>query len=168
MTVDEVKSYLRLETAAEDAVIARLLGSAQGLCEAFLGQVLVAREVVEVLPAGGSWQRLSAAPVAAITRVERIGADGAAQLLGVGDYAIDIDPGGDGWVRASGSGRVRVTYRAGLASDAVGVPAAIGQGVVRLAAHLYAHRDDAGAPPAAVAALWRPFRRLRLGVETRA
>jgi uncharacterized phiE125 gp8 family phage protein len=168
MTVEEVKAYLRLETAAEDAVVARLLSSAQGLCEAFLGQVLVAREVVEVLPAGSAWQRLGAGPVAAITAVARISTDGGVEPLSVGDYAIDIDPGGDGWVRAGGSGRVRVTYRAGLSDEAAGVPAAIGQGVVRLAAHLYAHRDEAGAPPAAVAALWRPFRRLRLGLETRA
>jgi hypothetical protein len=37
--------------------------------------------------------------------------------------------------------------------------------VLRLAAHFYTYRTDAGAqaePPAAVAALWRPWRRLRL------
>ena len=40
----------------------------------------------------------------------------------------------------------------------------IRQGVIRLAAHLFTHRDaaDEGAPPAAVAALWRPWRRMRL------
>jgi hypothetical protein len=38
------------------------------------------------------------------------------------------------------------------------------QGVVRLAAHLYAERDgpELGGPPAAVTALWRPWRRMRL------
>lgn len=37
-------------------------------------------------------------------------------------------------------------------------------GILRLAAHHYRERDDArlDTPPAAVAALWRPFRRLRL------
>ena len=172
MTLDDAKAYLRLETGQEDALVARLLASAQSLCEAFLGQVLIRRDVVETLPADGAWQRLAAGPVAAIHAVVAIDAAGTTRVLPVGSYAIDIDPGGDGWVRAGahaiGGGRVRVTYRAGLAEDAASVPAAIAQGVTRLAAHLYAHRDDAVEPPAAIAALWRPFRRLTLGGTTRA
>ncbi|MES2337817.1 MAG: hypothetical protein V4537_06970 [Pseudomonadota bacterium] len=168
MTLDETKAYLRLETAQDDALVARLVASAGSLCEAFLGQLLIRREVVETLPASGAWQRLGAAPVAAITGVVAVDAAGATSALPASAYAIDIDPAGDGWIRASGAARVRVTYRAGLADDAGAVPAAIGQGVVRLAAHLYAHRDAEAEPPAAIAALWRPFRRLRLGLETRA
>lgn len=168
MTVDDAKAYLRLETAHEDALIERLVASARSLCEAFLGQLLIRREVIETLPASGAWQRLAASPVAAIDAVVALAADGTTSALPVGGFAIDIDPAGDGWVRVGGGGRVRVTYRAGLAEDAEGVPAAIGQGVTRLVAHLHAHRDDTAEPPAAIAALWRPFRRLRLGLETRA
>jgi len=83
--IDQVKAYLRLETDAEDALLAALLAAAEGMAERFLG-----------------------APP-------------------------DADP-----------------------------PAPVVQGVVRLAAHLYAHRDDEAGPPAAVAALWRPYRQLRL------
>jgi hypothetical protein len=44
------------------------------------------------------------------------------------------------------------------------VPEPLRQGIVRLAAHLYAARGEVEAvPPAAVAALWRPWRRVRLG-----
>ena len=169
MTLEEAKAYLRLETGQDDAVVARLVASARGLCEAFLGQLLVRREIVETVPASGAWQRLSATPVAAITAVVRVAADGSTTPLAVGDYAIDIDPAGEGWVRApGGSGRIRVTYAAGMAESVEAVPAAIAHGVTRLVAHLYAHRDDSVGPPAAVAALWRPFRRLRLGLETRA
>ena len=60
--------------------------------------------------------------------------------------------------------RIAVAYRAGLAADWPSLPEALRQGAVRLVAHLHAHRDagdDAG-PPAAVAALWRPYRRMRL------
>jgi hypothetical protein len=44
------------------------------------------------------------------------------------------------------------------------VPEALRQGMVRLAAHLYAHRDreEGAGPPAAVTALWRLWRRLGL------
>jgi len=169
MTVDDAKAYLRLESAQEDALLTTLVASARSLCEAFLGQHLLRRSLVETLVASGEWQRLGASPVAAITTVERVAADGTVSGSTPGDYAIDIDPAGDGWVRASGPGRLRVTYRAGLAEDEGGVPAAIAQGITRLAAHLYVHRDGADAgPPAAVAALWRPFRRVRLRLESRA
>jgi uncharacterized phiE125 gp8 family phage protein len=77
---------------------------------------------------------------------------------------VDIDASGDGWVRsAAGVQRLAVSLSAGLAADWGSLPAAIRQGVTMLAAHLYDHRDGAGTPPAAVTALWRPYRRMRLG-----
>ena len=55
---------------------------------------------------------------------------------------------------------------AALPQDWGAAPPALAEGILRLAAHLYRERDAAGAPPAtppaAVAALWRPFRALRL------
>lgn len=48
-------------------------------------------------------------------------------------------------------------------SDWSALPEALRHGVIRLAAHLYRDGDGAAAaPPAAVAALWRPWRRMRL------
>jgi uncharacterized phiE125 gp8 family phage protein len=168
MTLEQARAYLRLESSGEDALVARLVASATALAEAYLGMALVRRTVVETLAAGeaGAWRRLGSAPVAAIVRVARIAVDGSAAMLGADDYAIDIDARGEGWVRAAGGGRLRVTYTAGLAEVLEEVPAPIAQGVIRLAAHLYARRDDMSGPPAAVAALWRPYRRLRLGLET--
>jgi uncharacterized phiE125 gp8 family phage protein len=61
-------------------------------------------------------------------------------------------------------GAVEVTYQAGLASTWSALPESIRLGVLRLIGHLYTHRDagdDAG-PPAAVAALLRPWRRMKL------
>jgi uncharacterized iron-regulated protein len=53
---------------------------------------------------------------------------------------------------------------AGLADDWGEVSAPLREGIVRFAAHLYRDRDAASTrePPAAVAALWRPWRELRL------
>ena len=52
-----------------------------------------------------------------------------------------------------------------LATDWNGIPAPLRQGIIRLVAHLFTHRDaaDAGPPPTAVAALWRPWRVMRMG-----
>ncbi len=162
----EAKAHLRIVGADEDALVLRLLASAAGLCEAFTGQVLIRRQFSELLPRNQIWQRLGRTPVAAITGVEEANVDGSAVAIGAADYAIDIDANGDGWVRVlrAGSGRVRVRYEAGMAADWGGVPEALRQGALRLAAHLYTHRAAAGdeGPPAAVTALWRPWRRMRL------
>ena len=165
MTLEEAKAYLRLDGSAEDALLGRMVETATTLCEAFTGTVLVRREFVETVPATRGWQRLAHAPVVAITEVAAVSADGDAEALPAADYAIDIDATGTGWVRvtrAGAAGRLRVTCRAGLAEDMGGVPAPLAQGVVLLATHLFDRRETPGAPPAAIAALWRPWRRMRL------
>ncbi|HEV2746545.1 MAG TPA: hypothetical protein VGW34_04510 [Allosphingosinicella sp.] len=165
--VAEAKAYLRVELAGEDPLIERLVGAAAELCEQFTGRALLARGFSELVPASAAWKRLAATPVLAITAVEALPPDGAASALAAGSYAVDIDANGDGWVRVTQVGeakRVRVAYQAGLATDWPELPGALRQGMLRLAAHCYAHReraDDSG-PPAAVTALWRPWRRLRV------
>jgi len=161
-SIVEAKAYLRVDHVEEDALLGGLLRTARALCEAFTGRMLIAREVRETAAGCASWQRLSATPVGAIVGVSS--ADGTA--LPAGGFETDIDANGDGWVRVSAPGfeRVRVTYRAGMAVDWNGVPEPLRQGIVRLVGHLYANRDGADdrGPPAAVAALWRPWRRMRL------
>jgi len=168
----EVKSFLRIAVSDEDALLAGLVRAAADMCEAFTGRALVERSVEEVLAAATQWTRLGAAPVRAVLGVDTLAEDGAATPLAAAAYAVDIDAAGDGWVRllagpSTGSGqaaRIRVSYLAGTASHPNGLPEALRHGIVRLAAHLYAHRDraDRTGPPAAVTALWRPWRRLRL------
>jgi uncharacterized phiE125 gp8 family phage protein len=164
--LSDAKAYLRLEHGGEDGLIAGLLRSAGEACEAFTGLVLTERAVREIVPAGAAWARLTARPVRAIESVAALGLDGAEAPLPPDAYAVDIDAAGDGWVRVTAAGqakRVRVAYRAGLAAEENEVPEPLRQGIVRLAAHLYGARDQDAAPPAAVTALWRPWRRMRLG-----
>jgi len=64
-----------------------------------------------------------------------------------------------------GTGRMAVRFTAGMAATWSGLPESLRQGILRLAAHHYSMRSNEAAesaPPAAVAALWRPWRRLRL------
>lgn len=164
---DQVKAYLRVFGNDEDALIAGLVRSATELCEAFTRVTLVDRAIEETLPIRPTWTRLARAPVRTIAGVSILALSGAATPLPAEAYAIDIDAAGDGWVklsRSAGAGRALVAYRAGLGADWSGVPEALRQGIVRMAAHLYAHRDreDGRGPPAAVTALWLPYRRLRL------
>ncbi len=165
--VAAAKSYLRIEGAADDALLATLAGAALAACEAFIRQTLIVRQVDEYRAVTGHWTRLARTPVRSIAQVQGLGTDGVPRAIPVGAYTIDIDANGDGWVRIDpgiGLERVVVTYQAGMASDWAGLPAAIPQGVSRLVAYLYTQRDAAQAagPPAAVAALWRPWRRMDL------
>lgn len=164
--IDPIRAYLRIDHAGDDAALLALAATAIRLGEGFCGQVLIARTLDEVVPVAREWRRLATTPVRAIAAIAGLPAEGAAFPLPVDAYAIDIDANGDGWLRvtAPGSaGRARVTMDAGMAADWATLAEPIRQGVVRLVAHLHLHGDGGdSAPPAAVAALWRPFRRMRL------
>jgi uncharacterized phiE125 gp8 family phage protein len=163
--VAEAKTMLRVDRTDEDALIARLVGAAIDHAEGFTGQVTIARAGAAIMPASEAWARLPVSPVRSIGALEGLPAEGAAFALPVGAYAIDIDAQGDGWIRVplpGSAGRVRVPLVAGIADDWDGLPMGLRQGVVRLAAHLFTDRDGREAPPAAVTALWRPWRRMRL------
>lgn len=168
--VGEAKAFLRVSHETEEAILPDLVGSSAGLCEAFTRQALVVGPRNEIVPASAAWQRLAVTPVRAITGVESLPTEGPATALSAEAYAIDIDASGDGWVRIvqpAAAKRVRVSYEAGMADSWADLPEALRHGILRLTAHLYTHRDAPGSksasePPAAVSALWRPWRRMRL------
>lgn len=151
--VAAVKALLRIGNDAEDGLIGTLVEEALSLAEHFTGLVPIVREVREQVRADGAWRRLIATPVLAVTGVEGVPVD---------QYAVDNDADGDGWVRVGGPNRVAtVTLTAGLATGWTSLPAGFAGGVVRMAAHRFDARGDE-VPPASVAALWRPWRRMRL------
>lgn len=165
--VDAAKTYLRLETDAEDGGIGALLVAALVYAEGYLGQLLIERDVVERLPVSSEWQRLGATPVRSVASVTGIPAEGAVFVLAPIAYKLDINRHEDGWLRVEqpgSAGRLDVSYRAGMVAAWSELPEAIGLAVLRIAAHLHAYRDapDDIGPPPAVASLLRPWRRMRL------
>ncbi len=165
VSMAEAQAYARVETGEEEALLAALVRTASALCESFTGQVLVARPFEEMLPPSAQWQRLGLTPVRAIDEVAAVAGDGGATVLPANDFEIDVDSRGDGWVRVASGGdkKIRVRGQAGMAADPNGVPEPLRQGILRLIAHLFVTRDgNGGEPPAAVTALWRPYRRMRL------
>lgn len=163
----ETKAFLRIDTADEDGLLDQFLADAAALAEAFTGQALFIRPFREILPARRDWSRLSIAPVRAVMAVDAVPVTGSPFALAADRYVLDIDAQGDAWVRVPhdpGTSRVSLQVSAGLAADWASLPEPVRLGILRLAAHFYSHRDapdDAG-PPAAVAALLRPWRRMRL------
>lgn len=164
----ELKDWLGITQGSDDAQLTALLRMALDLCEDFTGIMPLQQDCEAILPATREWAALGAAPVQAITQVEGIPAEGSRFALPAESYAIDIGADGAGRVRvtnAGAAGRIAVCFAAGLSASWAALPDALRHGVLRLAAHQYRQREQQGSaalPPAVVAALWRPWRRMRL------
>lgn len=165
----ELKDWLGISSAADDTQLTALLRAAIEHCEDFTGLMPLEQTCEEILPVLSGWQALNARPVQAITQVQGIPAEGARFALSADAYAIDLTADGAGRVRVispGAAGRVAVRSIAGLAASWTALPEALRHGILRLAASQYRARESDGlvtaVPPAAVAALWRPWRRLKL------
>lgn len=164
----ELKHWLAITTTRDDETLNALLRAALDTCEAFTGTIPLETGCEEVLHATRDWQPISTAPVVAITGVEQLSPGGTRTALAGDGFMIDITADGCGRVRltrAIAQARVVVRFDAGLAPDWASLPDGLRHGVIRLAAYQYRERDqgDAGqTPPAAVGALWQPWRRMRL------
>ena len=164
----ELKQWLAVTGSREDAALERLVGAALELCESFTGQMPLEATCEETLPAAASWQGLATRPVQAIVAVFGIPAEGPRFALPADAYALELDADGGARVRVvrpGAAGRIAVRFVAGLAPTWADLPDSLRHGIVRLAAHQHRVRDDGSAqplPPAAVAALWRPWRRMRV------
>ena len=170
VNLNEVRGWLRLGAPVDDAIAAQLIRAATSICEAFVGQWVVIRGAEEIVPLRAGRVRLNARPVVAVDTVALLAAGGGETAVGPDLYRLSHGRDGAGRLaidRPGDAGRVRVAYRAGMAADANGVPEAIRQGIVRMVQHLHDARDAADAPPPAViAALWQPWRRMTLGSGT--
>ena len=169
--LDELKQWLAITGAREDAALDALLRASLDMCEAFTGAAPLEIEAEEVLPATREWQALSTRPIGAIVSAEGVLANGQRVPLMPTDFQTDIAADGMGHVRLRMPGearRIAVRFTAGLAPEWDALPRSLRHGIVRLAAHHYHERDHgrsgepSPAPPAAVTALWQPWRRMRL------
>lgn len=168
VSLNEARGWLRMGASIDDAVVAGLIRAAANICESFVGQWLIEREAEELLPVAGGEFRLSARPVVAVDSVTLLSAEGEETEVAVAGWRLRMDRDGAGWLSIDEVGdaaRLRVRYRAGIATEANGVPEAIRHGILRMMQHLHGARDgeDDGTPPALIAALWQPWRRIGLG-----
>jgi len=164
----ELKDWLAITTSREDDTLTRLLHASLATCEAFIRQIPLDTIYEETHAVSSGWQTLGLVPVRSITQVEAIAADATRSPIPSDQYLIDITSEGCGRFRllaANPAAKLAVRYTAGLAPDWESLPDGVRHGVMRLAAYHFSARDNNSGdvmPPAAVSALWHPWRRMRL------
>ena len=165
--LSELKQWLAITTASEDALLTDLLAAAHAMCERFTGLAPYACDVRETLAVRYASIPLSVQPVQAFFTATALGHSFARRLLASEDYAIE--PASDGRAclvlrTVLPEPQIELHYRAGQADMWSDIESGLRHGIIRFAAHQYRERDtgDARTLPAAVAALWQPYRRMRL------
>lgn len=165
--IEELKAFLRIEDAGEDALLAGLMRAATEAVEAWLGWRLIAREISERGCVKDGSMRLGATPVQSVSSVALVGHEGIEEIMPAGQWMLDVSRFGAATLSFTGVGegaKVVARYLAGLADEWNGLPEPVRLGVLRAAAHFHTHRDgtdDVGLPPA-VARLVSPWRVKRL------
>lgn len=163
----EFKQWLGISRQAEDTNLIALLQASLATCEAFIGQAPLEQTVEEIVPVKVGETRLGSRPVRLLLNFESIDNQGSREpLLDKLEHVV-IDADGSAVVTvqsATDHSAYAITITAGMAQNWSSIEGPLSQGIIRLAAHYYRDRDleSSEQPPASVAALWRPWRVLRL------
>ena len=169
VTLAEAKAHLRLEIAADDALVATLIAAARSAVENETRSALMAqswRWGVTDWPAAGV-----ALPVMPVLAVDAVGwLDGASVKtpLAAADWRYeDAEERVLLLTKAPDAAGYEIDFTAGYGAAGADVPAPLRQAILMLVAHWYEHRAAAleGPPevvPAGAEALIAPYRRMAL------
>lgn len=177
VTLAEAKAHLRVDTAADDALISSLIVTSRLHIEAALGLALIAQSWslrLNEWPLHGAVV-LPLRPVTAVTAVKVTDAAGAPITLAASLYLLDrasipsrLLP-TDSWVAPGvAANGIAIDFTAGYGAVAADVPQPIRQALLLLVAHWYENREpvragDHAAPvPLTVNDLLAPYRLVRL------
>ncbi|MEP0189160.1 MAG: hypothetical protein ABJP70_04235 [Erythrobacter sp.] len=163
----EFKQWLGISQQAEDANLRALLEASLATCEAFIGQAPLEQTVEETIPAEVGETRLSSQPVRRLLNFEGMDSKGKRDSLldELENSVIDVDGSAVVTIRAeTDHSAYAITMVAGMSQNWSSTEGPLRQGIIRLAAYYYRDRslESSEQPPASVAALWRPWRVLRL------
>ncbi len=178
ITLAETKAHLRVDGAAEDALITSLILTSRLHVEAALGLVLMTqgwRLILDRWPKGGMVE-IPLRPVQTISAVRVLAADGMPTTLDPTSYFLEGKGLPPRLVAVNGSlpapsrvaAGIEIDVTAGFGASAADVPQPVKQALLLLIAHWFEHRDwiEIGSPetriPPGVADLIAPYRVPRL------
>jgi len=170
LTLDETKTFLRVDQNNDDALISALITAARMFCESYTGRSLITRSYSLFLdrwPGAcfvphfrperrrlhftASTVELPYPPLLSVTQVNIYAADNSTTVFDAANYYVDTAGAPGRVVLTQGAvpplpGRVangiEIQYTAGYGATEDDVPALLRQGMLQLIAHLYEHRGD--------------------------
>jgi uncharacterized phiE125 gp8 family phage protein len=165
--LEELKRWLGISRPQEDTLLVGLLHTSLGLCEAFTRQSPLEQTVEETVASVSNIYELRSRPVKSLVTATGLSGDGTRTPLAAEAIRLTIDGAGKARLELDHDLRpeaIAVSVRAGIAQDWAALPDALRHGMIRLAAFHYRDRESGQgtAPPASVAALWRPWRLVQL------
>lgn len=166
LTLEDLKSHLRVEIDDDDPVVSRMLATATSHVEAFLSRQLMPATFVLKLDGFPACDiALPRPPLASVTSIEYVDIGGQTQLVSPADYTVDdiSEPGrirlayGASWPSTLAVEQaVTITYVAGYA-DADSIPPDILQAIRETVTLYYEERGETGTetlPRQAEGKLW--------------
>jgi len=178
VTLAEAKAHLRVDSSAEDTLIASLIVTSRLHVEAALGLALITQSwsyFIDAWPPG-AYVALPLRPIQSVAAVKLYAADESVEVLPAETWLLDGAGLPPRLVRRTAlawppprrpANGIEIALVAGFGDAAADVPAPIRQAVLLLLAHWYEHREPveigaAGAPvPPMVSELLRPYRSIR-------
>lgn len=178
VTLAEAKAHMRIETTAEDVLIASLLLTARLHVEQALNAALITqsfRLILDEWPEDRAFD-LPVAPVNQIDEIRVLAADGTPAVIASTAYGLEQSPTSPRLYRRDTTwpppGQtiqgIEIDLTAGYGAAPSDVPQPIRHAILLLTAHWYEHRDpyQIGHPSAntssAVSDLLKPYARVRL------
>lgn len=154
-SVDECKSFAKVDLGDDDALVDRLRKSARERAGVETGRTIAATTYtwkLDRFPLGRAELTVPNPPLASVTSITYVDTAGDTQTLSSSLYQVDAhaEPGrilpayGECWpdARCETPGAVTITFVAGYASAAA-VPDMVKLGILELVSHWYADRDGA-------------------------
>jgi uncharacterized phiE125 gp8 family phage protein len=170
LSLEDLKTQLRIDTDTEDDLILRLARAAREQVEQLTGRAMLTQSWQQSFDDWGEGSLfLDIAPARAVTEVSVLQEDGSEEIIPAADYLLNgqrvVFTGAMPKPSFPQNG-IHVTFEAGQ-SDAADIPAALVQATALLTAHYYERREPyenerISAVPETVMALLSLYRQVRL------
>lgn len=171
VTLEDVKTHLRIDHDQDDTFVAGLIAAARQICEAHTRRALITRTYalfLDVWPRDTRTLSLPNPPLIDVTLINTYDTNNVGTVFDDSRYFVDTS-GMTGRVvmtdTAPSASRdvngIEIRYRAGYGATPAAIPPALRQGLRQLIAHLYENRGDTSTQAlyaSGAASLFQPFR----------
>lgn len=170
ITLDEAKNYLRVDTADDNILIAKLITTARQLAERETRRAFITQTWQMFLDFAKTEMEIPMPPLQSVVSITVISEDGTESIVDSSSYDVDLSensPGrirhksGYSWPSHRGFVSFIIEFVAGYGDAASDVPEALRQAILQLIGFLYDNRDAGEIPTGIRAILW-PYKILRI------